>query len=137
MAVPSQLTKPVRAKTALQVVAVVAEDALMVLAANSVAVAVAAVVVMTVVAAPVVVAAVDAAISAVVNSSLSYSNGHRAEKPVPVFLFAGIVLKHRWSSESKSRWRPLPSSCPGLQTEQWVKEWKTPYRRARVFFSKR
>ncbi len=68
MAVPSQSTKLVPAKTVLQaaVVAVVV-DALMVLAATSVAVA--AVVVMTAVAVAVVVAA-DAATSAVVNSCL-------------------------------------------------------------------
>jgi hypothetical protein len=69
MAVLSQSTKPVPAKTVLQaaVVAVAAEaDALMALAATSVAVA--AVVVMTAVAVAVV-AAVDAATSVVVNSS--------------------------------------------------------------------
>jgi hypothetical protein len=66
MAVPSQSTKPVPAKTVLQAV-VAAADALMALAATSVAVA--AVVVMTAVAV-VVVAAVDAATSVVVNSSL-------------------------------------------------------------------
>jgi len=64
MAVPSQSTKPVLAKTALQAV-VVAVDASMALAATSVAVA--AVVVMTAVAA---VVAADAATSAVVNISL-------------------------------------------------------------------
>jgi len=69
MAVPSQSTKPVPAKTVLQAVVVVAvaADALMALAATSVAVAVV-VVVMTAVAVAVV-AAVDAATSVVVNSS--------------------------------------------------------------------
>ena len=65
MAVPSQSTKPVPAKTVLQAAAVVVADALMALAATSVAV-VAAVVVMTAVAVAVV-AAVDAATSVVVN----------------------------------------------------------------------
>jgi hypothetical protein len=65
MAVLSQLTKPVPAKTVLQAVVVVAADALMALAATSVAVAVV-VVVMTAVAVAV---AVDAATSVVVNSS--------------------------------------------------------------------
>ena len=75
MAVLSQLTKPVPAKTVLQAVVVVAvavavavaADALMALVATSVAVAVV-VVVMTAVAVAVV-AAVDAATSVVVNSS--------------------------------------------------------------------
>ena len=32
-------------------------------------------------------------------------NGHRAEKPVPVFLFAGTLLKHKEKSGAKSRAR--------------------------------